>query len=115
MEAAEDFFAVPAFGMLPGAASQGCWEETPTVGSEQSAAPDIIPSPTSSHPGYHPIPAFAPRRRLRLGGEREETSAWKQDLPDKPHPNGFWSWPAGIEPGYPEPPLPGAGGSRGLV
>lgn len=70
MEVAEDFFAVPAFGTFPGVASQGCREETPLPrrgmgGCLPAATPDIVP-------------AFAPRHRLRLGGEQEETSTRKQ-------------------------------------
>lgn len=71
MEVAKDFFAVPTFGMFAGAASRGCQEETPAVvGGTGSCLP-------SRHAGYHPG-FFAPRCRLRLGGEQEETSVRKQ-------------------------------------
>lgn len=67
MEVAEDFFAVPAFGMFPGAGMPG--KDPRSRGERAAASPAAMPDI---------IPAFAPHRQLRLGGKQEETSARKQ-------------------------------------
>lgn len=68
MEAAEDFFAAPAFGTFPGAASRGRREEP---GERAAASPAAV---------LDVVPAFAPHRRLRLGGEREETTSTQEQI-----------------------------------
>lgn len=70
MEVAEDFFAVLAFRDVSRSGITGMPGRDPRSRAEWAAAspaatPDIIP-------------AFAPHRRLQLGGEQEETSARKQ-------------------------------------
>lgn len=104
MEVAEDFFAGPVFGMLPGVALQGCWEETPAVAGGTGSCP-----PSSR------VPAFTPHPWLRLGREQEETSARKQICWISRIPRGFWPQLAGTEPGYPAPPSLGAKAARGPV